>query len=64
MGRINSSGMKIQCGHCGYTWFYNGDNAVTSCPQCGWRVRISAPRRFNQPSSNALITEHKRDRLI
>ena len=64
MGKRNESGMKIQCGHCGYTWFYNGGSDITSCPHCGWRVRIAAPRRINTPASNALVTERRNDRLI
>ena len=64
MGRRNESGLKIQCSHCGYTWFYNGGNDVTSCPKCGWRVRIRRSTRLNIPASDALVTERKNERLI
>ena len=64
MGRRNLSGLRIQCGHCGYAWFYSGTADITSCPKCGWRVRISAPRRINTPAADALITDRKRERLI
>jgi len=64
MGARNESGLKVQCGNCGYVWFYSGSNSVTSCPRCGWRVRISSPQRINTPASDALITERRNDRLI
>ena len=64
MGARNTSGLKVQCGNCGYVWFYNGGNAITSCPHCGYRVRISTPQRVNVPASKALITERKREPLI
>jgi len=41
----NIRGMKVQCGHCGYTWLTNSERAVTSCPKCGWRVRLRRTRR-------------------
>ena len=39
-GRTNETGMKIQCKHCGYTWLTQSDRAITSCPNCQWRVRL------------------------
>lgn len=64
MSPRNVSGLKIQCGNCGYTWYYQGDNDVTSCPKCGWRVRIRPARRINTPAGDALLTEKKDRRLI
>ena len=64
MGRRNVSGIAIQCGHCGYRWYYQGDADVTSCPKCGWRVRIRPARRISTPAGDALITDRKRERLI
>jgi predicted nucleic acid-binding Zn-ribbon protein len=64
MGAKNTQGLKIQCNNCGYVWFYGSDKPVTSCPRCGYRVRISSPQRINTPASDALITERKNDRLI
>ena len=60
----NTSGIKLQCGNDGYTWYYTGDKDVTSCPRCGWRVRVRPARKINTPAGDALITERKRDRLI
>ena len=40
MVRRNTSGIKLQCSNDGYTWFYQGNADVTSCPKCGWRVRV------------------------
>lgn len=45
MGKINESGFLTQCNHCGYSWYYNGNRAVTSCPNCGWRVRVTASQQ-------------------
>ena len=42
MGARNMQGMRLSCNHCGYAWLYGGNSHVTSCPRCGWRVRISA----------------------
>jgi hypothetical protein len=60
----NTSGIKLQCPNDGYVWFYQGDKDVTSCPSCGWRVRVNAPQRINTPASDALITERRGERLI
>lgn len=64
MGRRNENGMKIQCSHCGYVWLTNSEQAITSCPKCGWRVRLRTSQRINTPASDALITERRNDRLI
>jgi len=64
MGRRNESGIKIQCSHCGYTWFYSGEQRVTSCPKCGWRVRIAPAQRINTPAGDALISYRDRGPLI
>jgi predicted nucleic acid-binding Zn-ribbon protein len=54
VGRRNESGMKIQCSHCGYTWLTQSERSVTSCPNCGWRVRLAPSRRgeINQPAGD------------
>ena len=64
MGRRNVSGLLIQCSHCGYSWYYNGNADVTSCPQCGYRVRIRPSRRISTPAGDALLGNQKRERLI
>ena len=63
-GRKNTTGMKVQCNHCGYTWYYQGDKDVTSCPNCGYRVRIRPARKISTPAGDALLTDRKRERLI
>jgi len=60
----NTRGIKLQCGHCGYAWFYTGDRDVTSCPNCGWRVRVRPAQKISTPAGDALLTDRKRDRLI
>ena len=57
-------GIKAQCNHCGHTWIYTGSRDVTSCPYCGWRVRIHPARRISTPGSDALISRRKIDDLI
>ena len=47
MGRRNTSGMKTTCNHCGYTWFTNSESDITSCPNCGWRVRLKPSVKRN-----------------
>lgn len=64
MGRKNISGMRVQCQHCGYTWYTHSQEDVTSCPKCGWRVRIRQSRRRNIPAARALTTERSREPLI
>ena len=64
MGIRNTSGIKIQCKHCGYTWFYAGEKDVTSCPKCGWRVRIRPARRISTPAGDALTRSRRNERLI
>jgi len=64
MGSRNESGLKLQCSHCGYVWFYTGERSVTSCPNCGWRVRARASTRLNIPASDSLVTERRNERLI
>ena len=64
MGRKNESGMRVQCQHCGYSWYTQSQEDVTSCPKCGWRVRIRPSTRKNIPTSRALLTERPREPLI
>jgi len=64
MGRKNISGTRIQCLHCGYTWYTQSQADVTSCPRCGWRVRLRPSRRVSVPASRALMTERPRGPLI
>lgn len=45
MGRRNESGKRLKCSGCGYVWLYTGNNAVTSCPRCGNRVRVFYPSK-------------------
>lgn len=58
------SGIKAFCKHCGHTWIYTGPNDVTSCPVCAWRVRVRARQKIITQGGDALLPEHKRDRLI
>jgi len=44
MGARNQRGMVVQCNHCGYKWLTNSERPVTSCPYCGWRVRLRGTR--------------------
>lgn len=64
MGRKNLSGMRVQCNHCGYTWYTKSTESVTSCPKCGWRVRIRPAKRQNVPTRRALTTDRPREPLI
>jgi len=64
MGRKNMSGMRVQCNHCGYTWYTHSNNAITSCPKCGYRVRIRRSTRQNIPTRRALTTDRPREPLI
>lgn len=45
MGARNTQGIGLVCNHCSYKWLYQGNSYRTSCPRCGWRVRISATPR-------------------
>ena len=31
---------KVHCKKCGYSWEYNGNNHLVSCPSCGNKVKI------------------------
>ena len=64
MGRRNTTGMLVQCNHCGYTWYTQSQAEVTSCPRCGWRVRLRPSRRYNVPAGRALTTARPREPLI
>ena len=64
MGRKNESGLKVQCQHCGYSWYTHSQQAVTSCPKCGWRVKIRQSTQQSIPASRALLTERSREPLI
>ena len=61
MGRRNESGMKVQCQHCGHIWLTNSQRDVTSCPNCGWRVRIRDKPQRSTGHSRELLTERSRD---
>ena len=63
-GRINTKGMRIQCQHCGYVWNTQSQEDVTSCPKCGWRVRLRPSRRKSVPASQALTTSRERRSLL
>jgi len=52
MGRKNTSGLKVQCQHCGYVWLTQSQKAITSCPRCGYRVRIRRVTRTNIPATD------------
>ena len=58
------SGIKAICSHCGHTWTYTGPNDVTSCPACGWRVRVRSAQKISTQGGDALLPERKSDRLI
>ena len=58
------SGIKVHCNHCGYTWLYTGSNEVTSCPKCGWRVRVHSRQRLSTPGGDRLLPKRRNDRLI
>ena len=64
MGRKNLSGTRIQCNHCGYTWYTQSQEDVTSCPKCGWRVRIRPSRRRSIPARQSLTGSRPREPLI
>jgi len=45
--------VKIQCTGCGKTWEYTRDKPVTSCPNCGNRVKTGyAKRTYGQVPSD------------
>lgn len=53
-GRKNETGMKVQCPNknCGYVWLTNSEQAITSCPKCGFRTRLRRNTRINQNPGN------------
>jgi len=61
MGRINTSGLPARCDHCGHEWLTKSQAEVTSCPRCGWRVRI---RSQGQQQSSHQYTDKPRMPLI
>ena len=44
VGRRNESGTRLKCHTCGWSWFYQGSNAITSCPHCKATVRVFYPQ--------------------
>lgn len=62
----NTRGMKLTCPNPDdhYTWYYTGDKDVTSCPRCGWRVRVFPAKRVATRGGDSLLPDSKRDRLI
>ncbi len=61
MGRLNTQGTRTQCQHCGYIWLTTSTRDVTSCPSCGWRVRIRDSSQSSTAHSRELLTERSRD---
>jgi len=64
MGRKNVSGTRVQCQHCGYTWYTQSQEEITSCPRCGWRVRIREKRSRAASTRQSLTGNRPREPLI
>jgi len=59
MASKNTSGMLVQCNHCGYSWYTQSQRDVTSCPNCGWRVRLKLSDRSS--SSKSLTASRQKE---